>query len=191
MSDTSEIPAPPATPDEPTTVTPVDTATAPASTTETPDSASTAVSGASADDDTETTSEDSTEAPEAAPTATVVNTADGQYVEKPDGTKVYTRHHTYPISNGEWAKYEKTHAGDQARYAYVPGDKEYDPYSDPHVPNSKTAQDITSEIASYATRVLKNPEAEVSNIWNQVRGVYDGALENFIKNGAASGKVVE
>jgi hypothetical protein len=116
MSDTSEVPAPPATPDEPTPV--VTTA----STTAAPETASTPASGASAEDETvtdsttpETTSEDSDEdSTETAPE--VVNTADGQHVVMPDGKKVYTRHHAYPISNAEWAQYEKTHAGDQERY---------------------------------------------------------------------------
>jgi hypothetical protein len=191
MSDTSEVPAPPATPDEPTPV--VTTA----STTAAPETASTPASGASAEDETvtdsttpETTSEDSDEdSTETAPE--VVNTADGQHVVMPDGKKVYTRHHAYPISNAEWAQYEKTHAGDQERYPYVPGDKEYSPHSDPHIPNSKLANDIEQEIASFASRVLKGPNAPVSRIWNAVRGIYDGEVDQLIRTGGSTGKVVE
>jgi hypothetical protein len=183
MSDTSEVPAPPATPDEPTPV--VTTA----STTAAPETASTPASGASAEDETTTDSTTPETTYEAAPE--VANTAEGQHVVMPDGTKVYTRHHTYPISNAEWAQYEKTHAGDQERYPYVPGDKEYSPHSDPHIPNSKLANDIEQEIASFASRVLKDPTAPVSRIWNAVRGIYDSEVDQLIRTGGSTGKVVE
>lgn len=201
-SDTS-IPAAPAIPTPPTT-SPVVEST-PETTTDTTTNSTVsvpatdsvkAIVASHADDDAPTdpeavdgTSSDPEE--DAEPAATVVNTPTGQYVSMPDGTEVQTRSHPYPISNGEWAKFEKTHAGDQARYPYVPGDKEYSAHSDPHVPNSSLAQKIEAEIASFAERVLINPSAAVSNIWNSVRGIFDGELEKFTETGVGGGKIVE
>lgn len=181
----------------------------------TPDSASTAVSGASADTGTDTVSTDPTAAPETGSSTpensgstesatesttadepsdvapVVVNDGNGQHVDMPDGTTVTTRHHTYPVSNSEWEQYEKTHSGDQARYPYVPGDHEYSPYSDPHIPNTHMARLIESEIASYGERVLQDSEAAISPIWNAVKGIYEGLVEKLIETGGSSGKVVE
>lgn len=203
------VPSPPAAPVAPSTngiTTSNDVPGTPAPAPETTDTSSTvsvpatssikAIVASHADDDAETDPEaadGTSDAPDDDEPAEpqVVNTATGQYVSMPDGTEVQTRSHPYPISNGEWAKYEKTHAGDQARYPYVPGDKEYSAHSDPHIPNSSLAQKIEAEIASYAERVLTNPSAAVSNIWNSVRGIFDGELEKFTETGVGGGKIVE
>lgn len=167
MSDTTETTVPePKTPETPA----VDTA-APAT-----------------DDGTSLPPEDDTEAAEpAAPT--VVNDDAGQHVVMPDGTEVTTRSHTYPVSNSEWENYELTHSGDQARYSFKPGDKEYSPYSDPSVPNSHLAQSVEREIQSFAERVLTDVEAKVSPMWHALQGIYQGELKQAIQTGGGSGKV--
>jgi hypothetical protein len=134
-------------------------------------------------------SEDSAEAPAAAPQ--VVNDDSGQHVVLPDGTKVYTRHDNLPRSNAEQATFELTHSGDQLRYPYKPGDKEYNAYSDPAVPNSHLARMVETEIVSYAERVLDDPKAAVSTMWNALKGVFDGELAHAIETGEGSGKIVE
>lgn len=119
----------------------------------------------------------------------VSNNPDGQTVTFEDGTVVHTRAHGYPMTNREQEQYELTHQGDQLRYPYVPGDKEYTPYSDPSVPNSHIAQMIERDIASYAERVLTDPKARVSPQWDAFHGIYEGQLEQAIASGGGSGKV--
>lgn len=121
----------------------------------------------------------------------VVNDDNGQHVVLPDGTKVYTRHDNLPRSNAEQATFELTHSGDQLRYPYKPGDKEYNAYSDPAVPNSHLARMVETEIVSYAERVLDDPKAAVSTMWNALKGVFDGQLAHAIETGEGSGKIVE
>jgi hypothetical protein len=121
----------------------------------------------------------------------VVNDDSGQHVVLPDGTKVYTRHDAFPRSNAEQATFELTHSGDQLRYPYKPGDKEYNAYSDPAVPNSHLARMVETEIVSYAERVLDDPNAAVSTMWNALKGVFDGQLAHAIETGEGSGKIVE
>jgi hypothetical protein len=121
----------------------------------------------------------------------VVNDDSGQHVVLPDGTKVYTRHDNLPRSNAEQATFELTHSGDQLRYPYKPGDKEYNAYSDPAVPNSHLARMVETEIVSYAERVLDDPKAAVSTMWNALKGVFDGQLAHAIETGEGSGKIVE
>jgi hypothetical protein len=120
-----------------------------------------------------------------------VNDDSGQHVVLPDGTKVYTRHDAFPRSNAEQATFELTHSGDQLRYPYKPGDKEYNAYSDPAVPNSHLARMVETEIVSYAERVLDDPNAAVSTMWNALKGVFDGQLAHAIETGEGSGKIVE
>lgn len=126
---------------------------------------------------------------EAAQEPIVTNGPNGQTVTLPDGRVVTTRAHPYPVSNSEQQSYEKTHHGDQLRYPYVPGDANYSPYSDPTVPNSHLAQRVEAEISGYGERVKQDPNAAVSPMWNALKGVADGTLENAIKTGVASGNV--
>ena len=119
----------------------------------------------------------------------VSNNPDSQTVTMPDGTVVYTRQHGYPISNNELQKYELTHQGDQLRYPYVPGDQGYNPYSDPKIPNSHSAQMVERDIASYAERVLTDKNARVSPMWDAFNGIYEGELDQAIASGGGSGKV--
>lgn len=120
----------------------------------------------------------------------VETTPTGQTVTFPDGKVVHTRSSDAPVSNSEWRAYELTHQGDQLRYPYVPGDREYTPYSDPNVPNSHTAQQIEREIASYAERVVQDPNAEVSYMWNALHGVHVGELDTAIATGGGEGKAM-
>lgn len=129
--------------------------------------------------------------PEEAPAPQVVNDENGQRVIMPDGSTVYTRHDSLPRSNAEQATFELTHSGDQLRYPYVPGDKEYNAYSDPAVPNSHLARMVETEIVSFGERVLADPKAAVSTMWNALKGVFDGELKQAIETGEGSGKIVE
>lgn len=163
-------------------------------TVETPQSDATAAEDESVGEEAEEGSEDATDPTEGqeevTPAVPVVNnTADGQSVTMPDGSVVYTRSHPYPVSNSEWEDYERKHQGDQPRYPYVPGDREYSPYSDPTVPNSQLAQQIERELSSYAERVAQDPNTQVSYIWNALHGVYEGELDRAIATGGGSGKV--
>lgn len=133
--------------------------------------------------------EGTTDSSETPSTPTVVNDDSGQHVVMPDGLEVTTRTHTYPVSNSEWENYELTHSGDQLRYPYKPGDKEYSPYSDPNVPNTHMAQMVEREIQSFAARVLEDAEAVVSPMWNALHGIYEGELKQAIATGGGSGKV--
>lgn len=126
---------------------------------------------------------------EVEPGPVVSNNPDGQTVTMPDGKVIHTRSHGYPISNREEEVYELTHQGDQLRYPYVPGDQEYNPYSDPKIPNSHVAQMVERDIASYAERVMTNPEARVSPQWDAFNGIYEGELDQAIASGGGSGKV--
>lgn len=189
MSDEVEVPSTPpveAVPPPP----------APPETPETPQTDSAGTEDISGDQDAEGVPEDATGATEgqeeaAAAAPVVETTASGQTVTFPDsGRVVHTRSGDYPVSNAEWAEYELTHQGDQPRYASVPGDKDYSPYSDPNVPNSHLAQQVESEIAGYAERVLTNPDAEVSYIWNALHGVHVGELDTAIASGGGSGKAM-
>lgn len=124
----------------------------------------------------------------------VVNDANGQHVDVPqeDGSvkTVYTRAHNLPVTNAEQAQFELTHLGDgQLRYPYVPGDLEYSPYSDPAVPDSHQAKRIEIELASYGERVMKDPKAAPSPIWNSHKGIYDEELQEAIDTGSGTGKV--
>lgn len=166
-----------------------------ADSTQTPESDSEATGDEGAEQETEEVPEDvqdpAADEDEAAPGGPVVETnPSGQTVTFPDGRVVHTRSSDAPVSNGEWQAYEHTHQGDQLRYSYKPGDKEYSPYSDPSVPNSHTAQQIEREIASFAERALQNPEAEVSYMWNALRGMHEGALDRAIATGGGSDKVM-
>ena len=128
---------------------------------------------------------------EEAPAAPVVDTSpSGQTVTFPDGRVVYTRSTDAPVSNAEWREYEKTHQGDQLRYQFVPGDKDYSPYSDPAVPNSHLARMVESEIAGYAERVALDPNTQVSYIWNALHGMHEGELDRAIATGGGSGKAM-
>lgn len=145
--------------------------------------------------ETEEGSEDATAAgegqEEAAPADPVVETTPtGQTVTFPDGRVVHTRSSDAPVSNAEWQAYELTHQGDQLRYPYVPGDQGYTPYSDPSVPDSRLAQQIEREIGSFAERVLKDPAAEISYLWNALQGNHQGELDRAIATGGGSDKVM-
>lgn len=157
------------------------------------DSAGTADEGAAkeTEKDSEDASEPSEGAEEGKPTGPVVETTPtGQTVTFSDGRVVHTRSSDAPVSNSEWQAYELTHQGDQLRYPYVPGDKEYTPYSDPNVPNSHLAQQIEREIASFAERVLQDPKAEVSYIWNALHGIHVSELDRAIATGGGSDKAM-
>lgn len=190
LTDPSTVAAPvvPAAPEPVSTPVPV----APVTSTSTSvpsvqEGAQTASSSASQTSTTETTDSSATSEPETAPV--VVNDDNGQHVVMPDGTTVTTRQHPYPVSNSEWLVYEQTHSGDQLRYPYKPGDAEYSPYSDPVVPHTSLAQKVEAEIASFAERVLLNPKAEISNIWNDLKKVYNSELAQAISTGGGSGKI--
>jgi hypothetical protein len=144
----------------------------------------------------DTGSSDQTEESETPPSSsepTVVNDENGQHVLVPqeDGSvrTVVTRSHTLPVSNAEQAVYEQTHTGDQPRYSLVPGDAGYSAYSDPAVPNSHLAQRVETEIVSFAERVLQDSKAAISPLWNSLKGVFEGELEQAIETGVATGKV--
>lgn len=124
-------------------------------------------------------------------TPTVVNDDSGQHVVMPDGTVVHTRHDNLPRSNAEQEAFELTHSGDQLRYPFKPGDKEYSAYSDPAIPNSHLARSVEQEIVSFAERVFQDPAAVVSPIWNALKGVFDGELKQAIETGQGSGNIVE
>lgn len=119
----------------------------------------------------------------------VVNDADGQHVNLADGTTVYTRPHPYPVSNHEWQAYELTHSGDQQRYSYKPGDKEYNPLSDPSIPNSWLAKQVETQLASYGERVKVDPNARPSVTWDALQPGYQGELADAIVTGGGDGKV--
>lgn len=119
----------------------------------------------------------------------VNNNPDNQTVTMPDGTVVYTRQHGLPMTNRELEQFELTHHGDQQRYAYVPGDKEYSPYSDPAVPNSHVAQMIEREIASFAERVMQDAKAVVSPTWNSFKGIFESELDQAIASGQDGNRV--
>lgn len=141
-----------------------------------------------ADDTTESNSpSDSTDETPVAPQ--VVNDDNGQHVVMPDGSVITTRSHTYPVSNAEQEVYELTHSGDQERYKFVPGDKEYNAYSDPKLPNSQVAKWVEQEIISFAGRILDDPNARVSPIWDSFNQIYQGELAEAIETGGGSGKV--
>jgi hypothetical protein len=139
--------------------------------------------------DTQEASKDASGAPEAAQGATVVNDADGQHVQMPDGSVVFTRSHPYPVSNHEWENYELTHSGDQERYSLRPGDRDYSPYSDPSVPNSHLAQMVEREIQGYGERVQSDPQTKVSAMWEGLQPVYRGQLANAIATGGGDSEV--
>jgi hypothetical protein len=192
--------SPPAADPAQTSSTPAETPAEPTTTESTPETsedASTPQEGAQAD------SEDSTDDSSPAEVGTdesgsteqtsaepeVVNDANGQHVNMPDGSVVTTRSHTLPISNAEQEVYELTHSGDQERYHYAPGDKEYNANSDPRLPNSHIAQMVEREIVSFAERIKEDAEAVVSPIWNSFVKVYEGELKQAISTGGGSGKV--
>lgn len=195
QSTVPEVPAPPALPDVPEeeTVT-LKTPANLGSSDETPQSDPAGTVEADPGGDTEGASEDATQADsgqeEADAPPVVETTPAGQTVTFPDGRVVYTRSSDAPASNSEWREYERTHQGDQPRYPFVPGDREYTPYSDPNVPNSHLAQMVEREISSYAERVLQDPGAQVSYIWNALHGVHESELDTAIATGGGSGKVM-
>lgn len=113
----------------------------------------------------------------------------GQRVEMPDGSIVYTRSHGFPVSNSEWEVYERTHSGDQARYSLKPGDLGYNPLSDPSVPNSWLAKQIEVQMSSFAERVKTDPNARPSVTWDALQPTYQGELSDAILTGGGAGKV--
>lgn len=119
----------------------------------------------------------------------VVNDDNGQHVNMADGTTVYTRTHPYPVTNSEWEVYERTHSGDQARYALKPGDLGYNALSDPSVPNSWLAKQIEVQLSSFAERVKTDPNARPSVTWDALQPTYQGELSDAIATGGGSGKV--
>jgi hypothetical protein len=119
----------------------------------------------------------------------VVSDDSGQHVNMPDGTVVTTRSHTYPVSNAEQDVYEQTHSGDQLRYPYKPGDREYSPYSDPSVPDSRLSQMIEREIVSFADRVATDGKALISPIWSGLQPTYKAEIEAAVETGGGEGKV--
>jgi hypothetical protein len=162
---------------------------------ETPQDDSAAPAGEGAGQETGEDSEAASDPAEGAEEGTkndpVVETnANGQTVTFSDGRVVHTRSSDAPVSNREWQVYERTHQGDQLRYQFKPGDREYTPYSDTTVPNSHLAQQIEREIASFAERVAQDPNAEVSYIWNALHGMHEGALDRAIATGGGSDKVM-
>jgi hypothetical protein len=196
--DQTQVPAPPAPPTSPDSSETVTLKTPPsllqdnAETTETPAEAPEEVPPApSAPEAPEPATDPAEGSAEETPSKPVVNTtAGGQTVTFPDGRVVHTRFTDAPMSNTEWQQYERTHQGDQPRYPYVPGDREYTPYSDPNVPNSQLAQRVEREIASFAERVLENAEAAVSPIWNALHGLHESELDTAIASGGGSDKVM-
>lgn len=139
----------------------------------------------------EAPAEDEEEDPEAeAPTGpVVVNDDAGQHVVMPDGSVVHTRHDSYPRSNSEWEVYEVTHSGDQQRYSFKPGDKEYTPTSDPSVPDSWLAKQIETQLVSFPERVALDPAARPSPTWDALQPGYQGELAAAIETGGGGGKV--
>lgn len=174
-----EPPAPPAPPEAPET--------------EGQESDAEAPEGTGEELETEEGSEDATEPTEGVeePPAQpqVVNDASGQHVLMPDGTVVTTRTHSFPVGNAEQEQYDLTHHGDQLRYPYVPGDAAYSPYSDPAVPDSHIARRVEAEIGNFGERVLADPEAKVSPMWEGLKSSSDAAIKNAIESGIESGKV--
>lgn len=193
MSDTTDTstettPVPETTPTPDTGSTGTETSTggsettaAPDTTETTPDTSEGGSEPSEGQDDT--TTDETPAAPQ------VVNDDDGQHVVMPNGNVVVTRNHTYPVSNAEQEVFELTHSGDQERYKYVPGDKEYNAYSDPKLPNSQVAKWVEQEIISFAGRILDDPNARVSPIWDSFNQIYQGELAEAIETGGGSGKV--
>lgn len=176
----SEVPQPPAPPAPPEEIE------------ETSQGASEDLEGAGEDQKTGDGSEDPTEASEGEENPTepfITNGPGGQTVTMPDGRVITTRSHPYPVSNSELEKFELTHHGDQLRYPYVPGDAAYSPYSDPAVPNSHLARRVEAEIGNFGERVLADPEAKVSPMWDGLKASSDAAIKNAIETGVESGKV--
>lgn len=202
--DQTQVPAPPAPPTAPedsssetvTLKTPPSLLQDSTETPETPAGTSEEVPPAPSAPDAPETATDPAEgqdegSAEEAPAKPVVNTtANGQTVTFPDGRVVHTRFTDAPMSNTEWQQYERTHQGDQPRYPYSPGDREYNPYSDPNVPNSQLAQRVEREIASFAERVLEDVNAAVSPIWNALHGLHESELDTAIATGGGSDKVM-
>lgn len=178
VEEVPQPPAPPAAPDETLEH-------------EEPETDEEAPEGAGGDQETGQDSEgatDPTQGEEEAPAEPVVtNGPDGQTVTMPDGKVVTTRSHPYPVSNYEQEVFDLTHHGDQLRYPYVPGDPAYSAYSDPAVPNSHLAQRVTSEIAGFGERVKQDPNAAVSPMWNNLKGVEQGEIEEAIETGVSTG----
>ena len=121
----------------------------------------------------------------------VVSDDNGQHVNMPDGSVVYTRAHPYPVSNSEWENYELTHSGDQLRYSLKPGDQGYSPLSDPSIPNSWLAKQVETQLASYGERVLLDQNARPSVTWDALQPGYEDALEAHAETGVGGGKIVE
>lgn len=173
-----EPPAPPAPPEE----TPQEPSVAPEEEPEQDEI------GEGSEDPTEPTEPaEGAEEPPAQPQ--VVNDASGQHVLMPDGTVVTTRTHSFPVGNAEQEQYDLTHHGDQLRYPYVPGDAAYSPYSDPAVPDSHIARRVEAEIGNFGERVLVDPEAKVSPMWEGLKVSSDAAIRSAIATGVESGKV--
>lgn len=173
VEEVPEPPAPPAAPDE------------------TPQEPSEDPEGAGGDQETGQDSDEATEAAqgeeEASTGPVVTNGPDGQTVTMPDGRVLTTRSHPYPVSNHEQEVFDLTHHGDQLRYPYVPGDPAYSPYSDPAVPNSHLAQRVESEIAGFGERVKQDPNASVSPMWDNLKGIERGEIEEAIETGISTG----
>lgn len=173
VEEVPEPPAPPAAPDE-----------TPQEPSEDPEGAG---EGQQADQDSDEATEAAQGEEEAPAEPVVTNGPDGQTVTMPDGKVVTTRSHPYPVSNYEQEVFDLTHHGDQLRYPYVPGDPAYSAYSDPAVPNSHLAQRVTSEIAGFGERVKQDPNAAVSPMWNNLKGVEQGEIEEAIETGVSTG----
>jgi hypothetical protein len=192
MSDTTDQTQPQEAPEQPAeTVSEPTPATEPETTSEEPQDPQEGSTSTSPSESSEPTEESSQETAPTEPQ--VINDENGQRVLVPqeDGSvkTVVTRTHALPVSNAEQAEYEKTHTGDQPRYSFQPGDAEYSAYSDPAVPNSHLAQRVEAEIISFAERVAQDSEAVISPLWNSLKGVFQGELEQAIKTGATTGKV--
>ena len=163
----------------------------PAAPVETPESQPEAPAEPETDEGTEEAPETEEQPAEDAAGLEVVNDGNGQHVNMPDGSTVYTRSHPYPVTNTEWENYELTHSGDQLRYSLKPGDEGYSALSDPSVPNSHLAQQVTVQLASFAERVKDDPEARPSVTWDALQPGWQGALEAHAETGVSSGKIVE
>jgi hypothetical protein len=131
------------------------------------------------------------EAPEDSAKPQILFDDAGQYVQMPDGSKVYTRPDNYPRSNTEWEKFEITHSGDQERYSLKPGDKGYNPLSDPSIPNSHLATQVAVQLSSFGERVQSDPNARPSVTWDALQPGWNGALEAHAETGVGGGKIVE
>lgn len=200
--DQTQAPPPPAAPEAPASTETVTLKTPPSllengtetpqSPAEAPEEVPPAPSAPDAPEDATEPTEDQEEGTaEEDPAKPVVNTTpDGQTVTFPDGRVVHTRFTDAPMSNTEWQQYEHTHQGDQLRYPYVPGDKEYSPYSDPSVLDSHLAQRVEREIASFAERVLEDAEAAISPMWNALHGLHESELDTAIATGGGQGKAM-